>query len=102
MHINNGHGGIKKSFKTGMFKAALFCPGHSWYSGGDGPEQGLKEGLHQAGVSALMPDYADRPGRSMLWEIQRELSIKATSKYAIIWKSLYLNRHNNLLIKLQS
>ena len=46
--------------------------------------QGLKEGLHQAGVSALMPEYADRPGRSTLWQIQRELSIKATSKYAII------------------
>ena len=67
MYINNGHGWIKKSFKTGMFKAALFCPGHSWYSGGDGPEQPRSERR-----TALMPEYADRPVRSMLWQIQRD------------------------------
>ena len=94
MHINNGHGGIKKSFKTCMFKAALFCPGHSWYSGGwwSRATKVWKQDCTKLVCLHLLPEYADRPGKSVLWQIQRELSIKATSKYAIIWKSLYLNR----------
>ena len=64
MHINNGHGGIKKSFKTGMFKAVLFLMdildtvGVMVQS-----NQGLKAGLHQAGVSALTAGICRQIGK---------------------------------------